>query len=336
MSKKISNTKLFLILVALLALYGLSRYIDGKRGANTFHTVLIKHFDSAKVASVYIYAKEGKGQPIKLFVKNGKWMAGEGDVASLAEERSANYIIEQLQQIAPDRLASNDPSQWQHYLVTDTSGTRIVMLGKDNDTLLDVIVGRFGFMAQQRQGISYVRLNGEKEVYGVPGFLAMNISKDFDSWRDRKIIFPEYQSYTSLTYTYPNDSGFTVKKDSSGSWVFENGKKTDSAGANKTLSTLCHQNYGFFVNKFDTGANPALFTIKITAIANGTVVLKAYPAAASDTVNKYVITSSLDPGSYFSGAKGNLFKNIFSDRNSYLHHQETKNSNLAAQAKKKR
>ncbi len=322
MSKRVDNQKLFIILAALIALYALSRYINARRGANTFHTTLIKHFDSAKVQTVYIYTKENRGHAIRLYLQNGKWMVEQDGITSIAEERSANYIIQQLQQINPDRLASNDPQQWKEYQVTDTSGTRIVMLGNDKDTLLDVIVGKFGFMPQQRQGISYVRINGQKDVYGVQGFLSMNISKDFDSWRDRKIVFPEYQSYSSLTFTYPNDSGFRCKKDSSGFWRFEDGKKTDSTGTAKSLTNLSRQNYGFFVNRYDTNGKSPLFTLKITAIPAGTEILKAYQA--DDTVNKYVITSSIDPGSYFSGAKGNLFKNIFLGRNSFLYHEETK------------
>ncbi len=320
MNKKISNSRLLLIFIALLGLYAISRYIEARRSANTFHTTLVKGIDSSKVASVYIYTRENKDKPIHLFVLNGKWMAEQSGITSLAEERSAEYVIDQLQQITPDRLASNDPGQWQHFLVTDTSGTRIVMLGREKDTMLDVIVGKFGFMPQQRQGISYVRINGQKEVYGVPGFLAMNISKDFDSWRNRKIVFPEYLTYSSLSYSCPGDSSFTVKKDSAGAWRFADGAKTDSLATAKALATLCRQNYGSFVNRFDTAAAQPLFTLKVTAVPNGTVILKAYPA--SDTVNKYVITSSIDLGSYFSGAKDNLFKNLFLGRRAFLYHKE--------------
>jgi len=324
MNKKLNNKTLFLILIALLAIYGISHYISSKRGENTFRTILVKHLDTSKVASVYIYTREKKGHPIHLFLQGRKWMVSQDENTSIAEERSANYIMEQLQQLDPDRLASNDVNQWKDYLVTDTSGTRIVMLGTNKDTIIDVIVGKFGFMPQQKKGISYVRINGQNEVYGVEGFLSMNISKDFDSWRNRKIIFPEFQTYKALTFTYPDDSGYTVKKDSAGNWRFDDGKTTDSLGAVNTIGTIARQNYGSFVNKFDTNAHPALFILKVEAVPFGTFLVKAYPAA--DTINKYVITSTLDPGSYFSGSKSDLFNKIFAGKYAFLHHTEPKKS----------
>jgi hypothetical protein len=316
MSKKIGNKELAIILIALLAIYGISRYIAKRKGENTFHTSAIPTIDSAKVSTVYIFSKLKKDHPIILEKKNNTWTVTQDGFTANADQASPKYMIQQLKMISPDRLASNDVKQWSDFQVTDTTGTRIVALN-GKDTLIDVIVGKFGFMPEQRKGISYVRINHQVEVYGVEGFLSMNISQDFDSWRDRKIIPMDYRSWTKLTFTYPADSGFSVSQDVNAYWAYADDSRTDSVGADDVVKSIAQQNYGSFVNKFDTNAQPAQFSLKID-MKGGSVLVKAYPAA--DTVNKYIITSSMQPGAYFSGAKSSLFSKIFVAKKAFMHH----------------
>jgi hypothetical protein len=319
MSKKFGNKQLFIILIILVGIYGISRYISSKRGENTFKPAIIPNIDTNKVSSIYIYGNKRK-YPIHLHKEGTQWMASWNDLTSIAEQGAPRYMISQLRDISPDRLATSDVSQWTSYQV-DSTGTRIVVLSTSKDTILDVIVGKFGFMPQQRQGMSYVRINGQKEVYGVVGFLAMNIAQDFDSWRNRKIIFNDLLTYQKLTFMYPGDSGFAVErvKGSIGKWHFEDGKEADSIASLNTLSSISRQNYGNFVNKFDTNTSAALFTLKVEADPGGVAIIKAFPPPANDTMDKYVITSSMDPGSYFSGYKAGLFSKLFVGKKAFMY-----------------
>jgi hypothetical protein len=119
-----------------------------------------------------------------------------------------------------------------------------------------------------------------------------------------------------LTFMYP-DSGYAVEADKT-EWKVD-GKKPDSLATMNLLTTLSQQNYGTFINKFDTNAKPATYSVRIEGATTGTVLLKAYP---NDSLTNYIITSSINPGSYMNGNANGLFKNIFISKAAFFHHPE--------------
>jgi hypothetical protein len=331
MLKKISNTQLIYILLLLCA-FALVRYLyNKKKGENTFQTAIIPKIDTNKVTDMLIYTTQKKGEPLH-FTKSGKnWLITQSGYTTLAEDRSEKYAIEQIQQISPDRLATNDPAQWKDFNVVDTMGSRLILLNH-KDTIIDIIVGKFGFDREAKQGISYMRLHGQKEVYGVSGFLAMNITQEGDSWRNRKTIYNNPAELNRVMFTYPGDSSFAVQKDSTGRWHFVDGGKCDSIGSVATITGITQQNYGTFVYKFDTNSAKPVYTLQVEGNGLNPVIIKAYVA---DTANKYVITSTMNPGAYFSG-KGEMFSKLFPGKKSFLHHQEPKKQATIAPVMKKK
>ena len=317
MIKKLGNKSLLIILIALLAAFSISRYISSKKGENTFATAIIPKIDSTRMTGLVIFQKATpKGKPLPfIFTKKGKdWYVSQGTVTSRAEPRAANYMISQLEQISPDSLGSNDPKDWKQFCVNDSLGTRVVFLyGKD--TALDVIVGRFSYIPQQKQSLSYVRIAGHNEVYAVNGFLSMNITEEFDAWRDKKIMPGDYASWNKLTFTYPSDSGFVIQKDSNSNWVFSDGKKPDSVAAGNIIQDITNQNYGSFVNHFDSSGKQPVFTLRIEGKGFGPVLVKAYPA---DTANMYAINSTINPGSFFSGKANGEIGKIFPGKKTFF------------------
>jgi len=323
MIKKLGNTGLLLILVLALALFGLFRYISNKKGENTFKTALIPKIDSGRLNHIVVYPKmEQKGpkepwtKPLPyVFTRQGKtWYVSQGDIMSRAEPRGANYLVSQLEQINPDRLGTNDMKDWKQYNVTDTLGTRVVLF-YDKDTVIDMMVGRFSYMPQQKQAISYMRLTGQTEVYAVPGYLTMNLANEFDNYRDRKEMPGEVANWKKLTFTYPSDSGFVIMKDSNENWVFGDGSAPDSLAAVKTIKDISEQNYGSFVNKYDSNGKQPLFSVKIEGKGFSPTIIKAFPA---DTANIYAINSTLNPGSFFSGKKNGMFSKIFQSKSAFF------------------
>jgi len=315
MFKKVNNKQLLLILIVLIGIYAIGSYIKKKRNEDTFHTNIIPKLDTNRVNCMFIYPKGAK-TPIRFDLKGNTWMVSQDGITSRAEQRSEHYVIQQLQQISPDRLATNDRQKWKDYDATDSTGTRVVLLyGKD--TALDVLVGRFSYVAAQKMALSAVRLNGQKEVYSVEGFLSMNITNEFNAWRDKVIIPMEYKGWTKLNYTY-TDSSFSAATDASGGWLVD-GNKPDSLAAIGIINRLTQQNYGQFVNKFDTNAVKPIAELTIADNTHAIVTLKAYPA---DSLNKYVITSTMNPGAYMSGARGGMFDNIFVSKKTFFKHPE--------------
>ncbi len=328
MIKKLGNKTLLLILLAALAVFGVFRYISSRKSENTFQTALVPKIDSTKLTGMVIFEKKLDNSPKGvhaekelpyIFTKKGKdWFISQGDVTSRAEPRSAHYLISLVEGISPDRLGSNDPKDWKQFNVNDTLGTRVVFL-YDKDTVVDVVVGRFSYIPEQKKAISYIRISGQKEVYAIDGFLTMNINNEFDNWRDKKVMPGESKEWNKLTFSYPADSGFVIQKDSNERWVFANGAIPDSLTAAKTIEDIANQNYGSFINKFDTNGKQALFSLKIEGKGFSPAIIKAYPA---DTANQYAITSSINPGSYFSGKGNAMFSKIFKGKSAFMKKEE--------------
>jgi hypothetical protein len=317
MIKKLGNKNLLLILVLLLAVFAIARYISNKKGENTFQTSIIPTIDSNRMNGMVIFqkaTKKGKPLPFVFTCKGKEWFVSQGNVISRAEPRAAHYMISQLEDISPDRLGSNDPKDWKDYCVNDSLGTRVVFL-YDKDTALDVIVGRFSYIPQKKQSMSYVRLSGHNEVYAVEGFLSMNITEDFNAWRDRQLMPGDYISWNKLTFTYPADSGFTLTNGTNDRWLFGDGTKPDSLAAVNLIKDLSNQNYGTFIDNFDSSGKQPVFTLRVEGGGFNPVLIKAYPA---DTANKYAITSSMNRGNFFSGKAGNMLGKIFPSKKSFF------------------
>jgi len=317
MIKKLNNKQLILILLALVVGYGITAYVRNKKGENTFHTNIIPKIDSNKLTTFYIYPKIKTVKPIKFELKGKNcWMVSQDGVTSRAEARSQQYVIKLIEGITPDRLATNDPAQWKDFDVTDSAGTRIVLLN-NADTLIDLLVGKFSYNTQLRKAMSCVRIHGQNEVYSVDGFLTMNVANDFVSWRDRHLVTGDAQTWMKLTYT--GDNGFTVTHDLEKGWLVDD-QKPDSLVTAQLLQKLSMQNYGSFVDNFDTNKMQATYTLKVEGTNIPTFILKAYPSA--DTASQYVITSSLNPGAYMNGKNQNMFRTIFMGRDAFFQHPE--------------
>ena len=326
MIRKLGNKSLLLALVLVLAVFGLARYISNKKGENTFKTAIIPSIDSARMNGMIIFPnsmmpgqRRGKvaieSLPFIFSRKGKEWYISKGNVSGLAQQRSAQYMMNQLEHITPDRLASDNPADWKEYNVNDSLGTRVVFL-YDKDTALDVIVGRFSYVPDRKQAISYIRIAGQKEVYAINGMLSMNINEDFDSWRDKKMMPGEsYDEWNKLTFSYPADSGFIMKKDSGSDWTINNGKKPDSLAALHILKDLSEQNYGSFVNNFDSSGKQPICMLTIEGKGFSPVTIKAW---AADSANVYAINSSINPTSFFSGRRGGMFSKIFPAKSAFF------------------
>jgi len=315
MIKKLSNKQLLFVLGVALFIYGVTTFIRNMKGENTFHTALIPKIDSAQINGMLIFPKK-KGSKVISFTYNGKeWRVSQGDINARCEPRSTGYVIQQLKQVSPDRLAANDVEHWKDFDVTDTGGTRVVLL-HDKDTVVDVMVGRFSYITQERRGMTYVRLRDQKEVYGVEGFLAMNIAEDFNAWRDRKILKGEPQAWDKISFMYP-DSGFVVTHDTTG-WKVD-GSTPDSLARATIMTAMTQQNFGTFIDKFDTNKKPAAYSVKFESKSEGTFIVKAYD---NDSLTNHIITSSINPGSYMNGNNNNMFHALFVSKKIFFHHPE--------------
>ena len=131
----------------------------------------------------------------------------------------------------------------------------------------------------------------------------------------RKLCPADYATWNKLTFTYPNDSGFILNTGKDYAWAFGDGTKPDSLAAVNLIKTISEQNYGSFVNNYDSSGKQPVFMLRIEGSGFSPVVIKAFPA---DTANKYAISSTLNPGTFISGSKGGLLDKIFPGKKAFF------------------
>jgi hypothetical protein len=302
MFNKVSNKSLLIVFGVLIIIAAIYMIIESNRGERTFKSDIV-NIDTAKVTAISIFPRATNHKEVRLYKegdKNWKVKLNDNQTATVPENKIKS-LLNMLVQVKPERLAAQDKSKWAEFKV-DTGGTRVqVFEGKDNT--LDLIVGKFAFQ-QPRQMNTYVRLNGENDVYETQGFLDMAFNQKPDYFRNNEIVNDNDADWKKLTFTYPDNSFELVKNDKN--WTV-NGTKTDSAKTANYLRTLSHLTGSSFVdNPPESDLQKAEFTLTIESTSKGAITVTAY----GDTSGA-IVTSTQNEGTYFNAKSGGLLQKIF-------------------------
>jgi len=302
MFNKVSNKTLVIIFGVLIAVAAIYIIVESNRGERSFKSDII-NIDTSKVTAISIYPRTTNHKEVRIYkVGNENWKVklNNNQTANVPESKVKN-LLDMLIRVKPTRVAAQDKSKWSEFKV-DTAGTRVKVF-EGNDNTLDLIVGKFSFQ-QPRQMNTFVRLNGEDEVYETEGFLDMAFNQKPDYFRNNTLVNDNTENWKKLTFTYP-DSSFEMVKDSI-YWTI-NGNKTDSAKTAGYLRTLSHLSSSSFIdNPSDAALGKAKYTLTIASTSLGGIVITAY----GDTSGT-IITSTENDGTYFNGKQNNLMSKIF-------------------------
>ena len=290
MFRKINFKILTTIFVVLLIVVVFIEIIDSRKGNRTFKSDLVEVV-ADEVTSIELYPKVTDGNLIKLFKENEEWKVESEGSKYNADQSSANRMIAELNNMKPKSVAASNKDRWEQFEVTDSLGTR-VKLFKGTDLLANVIIGKFSF-SQPRNMTSYVRLNGEKEVYGVDGMLGMSFNRNLDAFRDQTVINSNKTDWKRLSFIYPADSSFVLER--MGDQWMTDGIKADSASVvqyfNK-ISNLTESN--FAKNK------PAIPSTHRLIIEGNNMMQKIEIAGYLLDEGNFILETNQNPGTYFN------------------------------------
>ena len=301
MFNKVSNKTLIIIFGVLIVIAAFYILVESNKDERTFKTDLV-NIDTAKVTAISIYPKATNHQEVRLYKegnKNWKVKLDNSNTANVPESKIKS-LLDMLVQVKPTRVAAQDKSKWAEFKV-DTTGTRVKVF-EGNDNTLDLIVGKFAFR-QPRQMNTYVRLNGEDEVYETQGFLDMAVNQKPDYFRNNALVNDDPSNWNKLTFTYSDSSFELVKNDKQ--WSI-NGNKTDSAKTANYLRTLSHLSSSSFVDNPPADPGHAEFTLTIESTSQGAIVLSAYGGSSGT-----IVASSANRGAYFNGITNGLLQKIY-------------------------
>jgi hypothetical protein len=298
---------LLLIFGGLLAIVVLMQLVKHSRGERNFKEKLLD-VDTAKVSAIILQPHLEK-IAIRLVRNGNKWEFTIKNKTYQAEKSMVEEMLRTLALIKPERIVGNEKADWAKYQVSDTSAPVRVKVEQKGKLTADFLVGKFAY-SQYKQS-TYVRLFGENDVYAIDGFLSMIFNRSANDLRNKTLVSINPQSITQLSFQYPSDSSYTISMDNK-TWKIK-GEKVDSAKVANYISNLATLSGGDFVDDYIPSGKPAL-SVKIAGKNFNPFEVQAF---AADTVNKYVILSSLNPESKFSGAKYSLAKRIFVGPNQF-------------------
>jgi hypothetical protein len=322
MYKKLNIKLLSVIFAVLLILVIIIYYMDSKKGERTFRSNIVD-IDTSKVTSIIIYPKRSREEPVEIQRKGNLWKIKTGQKLFNADENIVNNILKTLTELRPKRVAATDRSRWKEFEVTDSLATRVKLItGKK--TGADIYFGKFSYQQPKNQMAyyynqrgtinTYIRIAGDKIVYVVEGYLGMTLNRELNDFRNKSILRSNISDWTRLSFVYPADSSFYMVKEG-GKWLV-NGLPADSGSVADYLNSISWLSSSDFIDDQKPMYSEADFTLKIEG--DNFVRPIQIEAFKADTANKYLITSSLNEGTYFSGAKSKLTEKIFIGKRKFL------------------
>lgn len=300
---------ILLVLVVFTALPG------NQHRARSFKSEL-SQFDPATVNQFHIYPKAG-GERISFRKSDNSWTVFDASGEYNADGTQVDRMLESISDLRALRLAAREKDAWEKYEVTDSLGIRVEVLEGEKE-MADLILGKFSYAQpsgpvnpyQQQQGTmtTYLRLNKEKEVYAVNGFLAMSFSGQVNNFRDRKVLQLNENDLQSISISGGGSDFALVHQDSL--WLL-NGVEADSASMAEYLSGIRSLRSSRFLAEDQVPAGAPTHQLKVEGLDGN--LLAQIDAHMADSMH-IAISSSLNPGTWFDGTQDDLFGKLFRDQ----------------------
>ncbi len=315
MFHKLNIKTLIIILIILAAVVVVIDMMGDKE--RSFRSEIIE-VDTAGITSVLITIPKDQVEIILSRTDgSSNWVVMSEGNKYPADMNVVRNILSQLNDIKAERVAATNKEKWDQFEVSDSTGTRVIL--KDGKKkVADLYIGKFSYAQppqgaqqnpyQQQRGkmTSFVRLEDEKEVYAVDGFLKMSYQNDVNSYRNKNLVNVNKNDISRLAFKYPGNKNFNLTKNND-QWLID-GQMADSASIAGYLNKIGMLTSSNFVDPTTLKTSDATHSLLIEGNNFTPVNLLAYP---SDSAIQYVITSSINTGAEFDGAKSKLFEKIF-------------------------
>ncbi|MDD4225347.1 MAG: DUF4340 domain-containing protein [Mariniphaga sp.] len=290
MFRRINLKALVILFAALLSIVVVVELADSRKGGRTFKSQLVS-VEADNITAIEIFPRTTNGQLVKLFKEEERWKVESEGKKYNADPSTAKRLISQLNDMKPKSMAATKQERWEKYEVTDSLGTRVKLLN-GSEYMADLVIGKFSF-SQPRNMTSYVRLAGEKEVYGVDGMLGSSFNRDLNSFRDRTIIKSDKTEWTKLIFDYPADSSFVLEKKGA-AWMIGDAK-ADSASVAQYLNKIANLSDGNF-----TDLKPVVApTHQLTIEGNNSMQKVEITGYWSDGED-FILSTNQNNGAYFN------------------------------------
>ena len=310
MSLKKNNKILLIVFGILLVLFGVSQIGKLTKGERTFRKDIIE-FEGSEISAIVFNTKGASSQTVELFREDTLWKLKAGNKFFAADQELAKGIADELAFITPDRLVANKKDLWKEYDVTDSAGVKVSVVGPKKSKV-GLVIGRFSYNQSTRKPSTFLRMEGEKEVYAVEGYLSMTLNGDLNNLRDKNLYRGNRNDITRLTFTYPGDSSFVLTREGT-RWLCD-GVPTDSTLMVRYLNEITYLTANDFRDDFQSSAmGTGLYKLKIEGVNIPMTDLTVYEDPSGQ-----VIGSSANPSTWFAADKENFIQRVFKGKTFFV------------------
>ncbi len=310
MSKKKNNRIAIIVFAVLLAAVGINELIKASKGERTFRKDIVD-IEANDIEKLVIIPRNAGTRSVEVFRKDSVWKLKVEDKLFAADQEMIRGIVDELAAMAPDQLVANSRDSWKEYDITDSLGVRLTVYGKGKKEV-QLTLGRFSYNQATRKPSTYVRVDNEKEIYAVEGYLGMTFNREINNLRDKNLFRGNRNDLTQITFTYPADSSFTLTKQDN-KWLAD-GVPVDSASMSGYLNTVTYLIGTDFRDDFIPASAPVeTWKAMITGQNMKPVEIKGYQDSKGTVLN-----SSENSSTYFSGDAAQLFYKVFQRKSAFF------------------
>jgi Domain of unknown function (DUF4340) len=321
MSKRFNNKRLLYLLAGLTAILVLTILIKIPKEKATIKSNIVD-LDTLEVSKIILNNRISNGNTVEFNRSNDKWTVRQGKIISATEEGAVQNIFSEVLNIRPQSLAAIDRSRFKEFEITDSLATRIKFLNKKGKILTDILIGKLdfkkpnkpngGFSGNNIQMTSYVRLYNRREVYAIDGLIPFSFNIKFEDWRDKTFIKTNKNDITNIRFIFQADSSYNLSKKDS---VWHAGTlEVDSSSMANYLNTLVLMKGLKIKDGYKQVTNPE-YQLLIEANNSYKISINCYKG---ETVDEYILNSSLNPDVFFTSTKNGLFSQLFKPQSYFL------------------
>ncbi|MBL7963613.1 MAG: DUF4340 domain-containing protein [Flavobacteriales bacterium] len=306
MFNRIGIRALVVVVAVLLLLFLLAHFFSLRSSERSFRSIVYE-VDTATVITLRLEPRNTRHREVVLQRAPDGWKVSYDNGTFLADTAQMHRMLASFRQLRSKRYVGQLSQVDERYDLVDTLENRITITTVDGtNTLLHL--GRSTYAPGDIGAWTYVNRDGEREVYAVEGLLSNLVDQAPPEWRPHHLVMGDPANWRSVTFIYPQDSGYVFERTPEG-WTM-NGSQVDTTRVSRFMLSLSRSRAQQFADDRSVEGLVPLYQVKVDDRTRPEPILvRAYPAG--DT---FLITSTANPGVLMAFDPRQEFPRLFRPR----------------------
>lgn len=264
--------------------------------------------DTALISRLRIHPKDGQARVIELQREADEWIVSNGQLHLRALTPPVEALLRNLVQITTVDVAAHDEPSWLDYGLATGQAVRVEVYEQGRLTE-DFWIGQTS--TQKPDGLAYIRVHNEPEVYTVQGLETYPFFQEFPIYRSKTLLaLPAEEAIDSFSFQYP-DTTFTFVRQGQ-EWQIDGKPIADAGPIRNYLANLRNVHADIYVDDFDhnLAADKKYCSLLLyLPQSEQPILVHAY----RDTLREhpFILQSSQNPGSWFGSDSSGIYSRLF-------------------------